>query len=458
MVILVVGILGFFQPKKPFFSMNDFTPYIERDRKNFWIVLFIFFSIFINSFVFFKEPFEFYIGYLIYIFLLPGFIIKYKFNRNLIFIFLTLFLVGIVGILTGNNTSSQFLKVYLGVFFSYLFYYYVVLELDFDIEQLFKWYLKGAYFASIIGIFQFISFLLNFKPGFRLFYLFNKWGIAPGGTFGIRINSVFSEPTHLGAALSAAFFVSVYNLFNSKTFYLSKFQSLVIIIVYLLSFSGLGQLGVFLTLIFILISYGFIRYLFIIIPICIILFNFLFNNVSEFRSRYEGLISMYTTGKFELGKTHGSSFILYNNYHVALENFENNFLFGSGLGSHLIAFDKYSLAKDFKTVGFNLNGADANSMLLRLISETGIFGVLIFLVIIFKCYVKRDVENLSYHWLISNALLILILLNLFRQGHYFLNGFPFFVILYYFNSVSYKNYFIEEQPILVETENQRVES
>jgi hypothetical protein len=34
----------------------------------------------------------------------------------------------------------------------------------------------------------------------------------------------------------------------------------------------------------------------------------------------------------------------------------------------------------------------------------------------------------------------MILLNMFRQGHYFLNGFPFFVILYYYNSVSYKMY------------------
>ncbi|MBL7918405.1 MAG: hypothetical protein JNM96_08400, partial [Bacteroidia bacterium] len=83
-------------------------------------------------------------------------------------------------------------------------------------------------------------------------------------------------------------------------------------------------------------------------------------------------------------------------------------------------------------------------MLLRLISETGIFGVSIFLIIMVKCYVKRDEENESYHWLISNGILIMILLNLFRQGHYFLNGFPFFVLLYIYNKISY-NKFIEEK-------------
>jgi hypothetical protein len=34
----------------------------------------------------------------------------------------------------------------------------------------------------------------------------------------------------------------------------------------------------------------------------------------------------------------------------------------------------------------------------------------------------------------------MILLNLFRQGHYFLNGFPFFVILYCYTGLSYEQY------------------
>jgi hypothetical protein len=84
---------------------------------------------------------------------------------------------------------------------------------------------------------------------------------------------------------------------------------------------------------------------------------------------------------------------------------------------------------------------------LRLMSETGLFGLSVFLIIMIKCYVKRNSNYLSYHWLVSNAILIMILLNLFRQGHYFLNGFPFFVILYYYNAASYKNY-VEEQKLL----------
>lgn len=410
---------------------------IKVDRSNFWIIFFIYISIFINSIVFFQKPFEFYLGYLIYIVLLPVFIKRHGYNKNLIIIFIILFVTGVFNVIVGNNSSALFFKIFTGLLLSYFFYYYVIKEFDFNIEQLFKWYLFGCYIAALIGVIQFISFQVGFQPGYNYKWLLNKWGVVVGGNFGIRVNSVFGEPTYLGAVLSASFFVSVYNLFLKESYYLSKFQSLVIIFAYVLSFSGLGQVGILLSFLFLAVNFGLVRYIFIAIPAGLLLFNVLYTNVGDFRDRYDSLISMFTGGKFELGKTHGSSFILYNNFHVAMENVKGNPLFGTGLGSHPVAFEKYSLAKNFVVFGFNLNSADANSMLLRLISETGIFGVVIFFFIMIKFYVKRD-ENLdTFHWLVSNGILIMILLNLFRQGHYFLNGFPFFVLLYIYNHISY---------------------
>lgn len=415
-----------------------------KDLKYYLIIISIYISIFINSFTFFTYPFEFYLGYLIYLVLLPSFIMRYGFNRELILIFFVLFVTGIINILIGNDAIMLFFKIFLGLFLSYFFYYYVILEFNYNVEQLFKWYLKGAYIVALIGIVQFISFQIGFTPGYNYGWIFNKWGVIIGGNFGIRVNSVFAEPTHLGATLSAAFFFSLYNLFLKQPIYLSRLQSITIIAVYFLSFSGLGQIGIFLALLFLLINFGLIRYIIVLIPVFIMLFNFLYNNVSEFHDRFEGLVGLFSGEKFVLGKTHGSSFILYNNYKVAIENFKTNFLFGGGLGSHPLAFEKYSLAKHFKVEGFDNNSADANSMFLRLLSETGLFGVSIFIFIIYRFYVSRDENHDTSHWLISNGILVMILLNLFRQGHYFLNGFPFFVLLYIYNSISYKNY-LEEQ-------------
>lgn len=424
--------------------MNEITEDVKLDWKNMVIVFFIYISIFINSFVFFKEPFEFYFGYLIYILLLPVFMIRYPYSNGLSLIFVVLLVTGFINIFLGSDTTDQFFKVFTGLALSYFFYYYVILEFDYDIEQLFKWYLKGAYIAALIGLVQFASFVVGFKPGYNYTWIFNKWAFNPGGNFGIRVNSIFAEPTHLGSVLSAAFFVSVYNLLRRDKYYLSTFQSAVIVAVYILSFSGLGQAGIMLSLIFLAVSFGLFRYIWLFIPLSVVTFNIMYNNSKDFKDRLDSLMQLFSTGKFVLGKTHGSSFILYNNYVVAIENFKANFLFGSGIGSHGIAFEKYSLAKDFKVYGFNLNSADANSMLLRLISETGLFGVIIFLFIIFKSYVRRDENNPSNHWLISNSILIMILLNLFRQGHYFLNGFPFFVMLYYFNAIDHKRFLQEK--------------
>ena len=426
--------------------MTENIPYIDRNRKNFWIVLGIYFSIFIYTYILFKSPFECYLGYLLMIMLLPGFILKFGWNRNLIFIFSILLFVGIIQIIAGNNNAQNFLKVFLSLFLTYFFYYYVICELEFDIQQMFKWYLKGCYVAALIGLFQFASFIIGFEPGYSLFHLANKGGqVVTGGLWGIRVNSIFMEPTHLGSVLSAAFFVAVYNLLSRKNVYYNTIQNWIIIICYILSFSGMGQIGVFLTILLLAINFGFARYVIVVIPLLLLSFNYLYNSVSEFRERVDSTYGLFVAGEqFELGKTHGSSFILYNNYIVATKNFEGNFLFGTGLGSHQTAFEKYSVGKGISNWGFDLNSADANSMFLRLMSETGLFGLGIFFIIMVKCYIKRDRNNPSYHWLVSNGILIMILLNLFRQGNYYLYGFPFFLLLYYYNAVAYKEFLAEE--------------
>lgn len=411
-----------------------------KDYKYYLITFFIYLSIFIQSYIFFKEPFEFQFGYLIYILLLPGFFRRHRLSRPLALIFLILLIVGLINILFDNNTIQLFLKVFTGMALSYFFYYYVLVQFEFNIQQLFKWYLQGAYICCLIGLIQFISFLIGFKYGYNFHYInLNKWGLTFGGNFGIRINSIFCEPAHLASIMSAAFFISLYNLTKKESVYINKFKSIVIIITYILSFSSLAQTGILVAILLLFLSYGIIKYLIVVVPLILITFNFIYDNVPEFRQRYDSIISLVEGDKFILGKTHGSSFILYNNYVVATENFKTNFLFGTGIGSHAFAFKIHSLSRDIKQKGFDSNSADANSMFLRLMSETGLFGLIIISYIIITGYVKRDPKRLTYHWLICNAILLMILLNLFRQGHYFLYGFPFFIFLYYFNGVAYKD-------------------
>lgn len=411
-------------------------------RLNKTILFLIYVSVFVNSYVFAQQPVEIYFGYVVFVLLLPFFMLRHKVPGYFLVIFMILLLAGITNIILGHNTFPQFLKVFLGVLFSYLFYYYVVVQFDFNVERLFQFYLLGCYIVAVIGVIQFVSYQVHFEPGYDYSWLLNKWGVLVGGNFGIRVNSIFGEPTHFGACVSAGAFVSIFNLISKKPYYLSRLQSAVILIAYLLTFSGLAYFGLFIAILILLINFGFVRYVLVFAPLLIAAFSYLYANVPEFRERFTSTIDIFETGKFRIGKTHGSSIILYNNYRIAFENFSTNFLVGTGLGSHPIAFEKYSITKKVEQRGFDLNSQDANSMLLRLISETGLFGTILMLGVVFKHFIRRNpyLDVPDHFWIISGAIFTMVAVNFLRQGHYFLNGFPFFIWLYYFNHVNYRKY------------------
>jgi hypothetical protein len=421
-----------------------------------WV--FIYLSIFINSFVFFQTPFEFYFGYLIYIVLLPVFFRRYKLPVELVYIFIILIAVGVLNVELGNNQYKNFIKVGLGVIMSYSFYYFVVQESNINVKKLFEYYLFGSFIICVIGIVQVISFKVGFSPGYNFRWVLNKWGITPGGIFGIRMNSIFAEPSHFAEVISAAMFVAVRDLFVKEKYYFSSKQSLVVIIAYLLTYSSTGYIALFVTMVLFMINFGLVRYILVVIPLLFFVFNFIYDNASGFQIRVDSQIELFQGGEINIGKHHGSSIIQYNNFHVSVENIKEFPFFGTGLGSHEHAFEKHSLTKNIATEGFSWNSKDANSMLFRLMSETGLFGVFLMFFVIFKFYVNRprinnDLEN--PYWLISNAILVMIVIKLVRQGHYFLNGFPFFIMLYYYSWLLNKkrNYELEnsEHELIIET-------
>lgn len=394
-------------------------------------------SIFISSYVFFKVPFEAYFGYAVFLMYFPVFFAKYGIPRAPVLLFMPLFLSGVLYTLIGLNTPQQFYKVFIGFFASVLFYHYVVEQFAFKIKELFQIYMRFSYWVAILGLIQIVSYFVGFRYGYDYTWLFNKWGYIPGG-IGIRLNSIFGEPAYFAATISPAFFVSIYNFTVAETLFVTRKQSIVIAVAYFLTFSSLGILGVFLTAVLLLVNLGFFRYAILFVPLSIFLFNYSYQNVPEFRERYDGTFEIFSTANYKSYEINGSSFVLYNNYHVALENFKRNPLFGTGLGSHPVAFDKYSLTNLEGAVEIDFNKMDANSMFLRLMSETGIYGLFVMIFFIFKCWVWRQRSADKTMWVMSNGIAVMILLYMIRQGHYFLNGFPFFLWMFYYIYVENK--------------------
>jgi len=419
--------------------MPDFTKTKNAMTKQYKVLdALLIISIFAYSIVLIKSPFEVYFSYIPIFLLLPVFILKYGLPNTLIIILTPLLITGIISITQGENETGQLLKIIVGLLASASFYYYVIRHYNYNLRHLFKVYMYFSIAVGVIGLVQLLGYTLRIGPLYNLRWIFNKWAVTSGG-LGIRVNSVFSEPSYYATTLAPAFFISLLNVFSRKTFFISKKWSYFMIFTYFLSFSSLGIIGVFLAGFFILIRFGYLFFAVLFLPLSIFSFTLAYTNIPEFQERFDSTVEVFSGEEFNSYTVHGSSFILFDNYQVARKNFSQNPFFGTGLGSHQFAFEKYSLTNDLLDVGLDGNSQDANSMFLRLMSETGLYGMLFILIFLFKNFLNIRTALNEEVWAMSVGCLLIILLYLFRQGHYFYNGFPFFLWMYYYLKKISKN-------------------
>ena len=399
-------------------------------------------TIFSSSFVFFKYPFEFYFHYLVFIVLIPILFLKVGIPKFLFYGSFAFIIIGLVNVSFLNNSLFNFIKIFLGLFVSIYFFLLHLYLKNFNVELYFKIYCKLCLLVSFIGVAQVISFLINFKYGFDYSWIFNKWGFIKGGIVGIRVNSILAEPSQLGIVLSPALFVSVRNLIRRKTLYFKRWQSLLIVLIVILTTSTIAYFGLLLVILINTKSFK-LRYILVGLIISIFGFFLAYRNVNEFKLRVDAAKGLWLDENFDIVNTNNSSFVLYNNLHIAKQNLLKKPLFGTGLGSHEFAFKKYSLTKKLLNYNFEFNVKDGNSLLIRLCTETGLIGVILMISFCAKnLIVENEIsEKLEIRYVISNAIFILIVLTLLRQGNYMLNGLPLMFLIYYYNNHQNQNQF-----------------
>ena len=338
----------------------------------------------------------------------------------------------------GNSEWFALIKVWGGAFLSFNFYYFVYIYFNKDIIKIFNYYLKFCSFLILICLFQVFSFQIGFEPGFDLRILFglNKWSlVTQGGVFGIKISSFLTEPAQLAIVTIPIVFISLNNLiFNENYFIKNKFLNIILLISYISITSATGYIGILISLIIIAIRNKIYNIFLGLIPSLIILFV-LYNNVSEFKIRVDAALELNKSIENNIRKdiANTSTFTLYDNYVVTYKNFLKNPLIGSGIGSHEFAFNEFSLTKKYFNLNvFANNSKDANSLFLRIVSETGLLGFIFLLFIVSKGVITLNILN-KVEYIVSISLLLIILLSLIRQGNYFLNGLPLIFILFYYN-------------------------
>ena len=375
------------------------------------------------------------ITYLIMVLALLSWLLFLKnvyFNKVFFFLFSIIIISSLYNIYIGKDTLGLLVKQVIGISLNAIIFYLLIEINKYDLKRLFKVYLNIAFLVGAIGLFQELSYLLNFKFGYDFHYIIPNWKISISQTGFLRINSILSEPSSFCYSMLPAFFVSLISFSKNSFRFLTKWKSLIIILSFFLTFSTVGYIGIVISIFLLMYNYRKIRYIFRSIIFMFVFVFFLWNNIGDFQVRIGDSIDMLT-GKANLTTVNLSTFALFSNSLVAYNSFKDNPIFGSGLGSHKLSYYKYIKdIVDVNKISTFLNVDDANSLFLRLLSETGLFGIIIFFYFLFKFHLSKKRDESNYLWIINNAILAMFLIRLIRCGHYFINGFFFFFWLYYF--------------------------
>ena len=200
----------------------------------------------------------------------------------------------------------------------------------------------------------------------------------------------------------------------------------------MLTFSALAYIAILVSLVLILINIqkpAQLMFLVLIPVFSCLAYGFVPGIRLRVNDTFETLI-----GKKEAKFSNLSTYSLTSNGYVSMKCFQKSPLFGFGLGSHPISYERIihpGMAGGwYKGDAYGLNKKSAGSMFFRLMSETGLFGLMVVLYFVFGLRIK-NINNINMY-VLSNSIFTMFILQLIRQGHYFYNGLFFFVWMYYF--------------------------
>lgn len=396
-----------------------------------------------GAFSYLYASFDFCIGYIFIIVFLCAYILRYRnisVNPTFLALLLILAVSSFVNVCFGNDTFFYMSKQIIGISVTGIAYYLLFKINNFEFDKLFKIYLRVALVVAVIGIFQEFNWLIGFERGYDYSSLIPKWTFARTASGVLRVNSIFMEPSHFAITMSPAFFVALSNIFKSNSLRLkSKLSSAIIMISYVLTFSAIACVGIFISLWLILFTFKKFKHMLLVLGLMMVFIYASYWYVPGIQKRADSVVQLIDGSK-KATDVHLSVHTVVSHAFVACKTFAMSPMFGHGLGSHPISYDRFirsgiscGLWKEGIT---ETNKADASSLLVRLVSETGLVGVIAVLFFIWKFRVKKSGNRELY--IVNNAVFVLFILQLLKQGHYFYNGLFFFVWLYYVSGKVYR--------------------
>lgn len=255
-----------------------------------------------------------------------------------------------------------------------------------------------------------------------------------------RFHSWFAEPSHYIYATLPAVSYWILKLKQDRRLPL---PAALVLFSYVLADSSTGYLGIAITILLMAGSRS-VKGVIIAVALIAVAAYGTYSLSANFRQRIDDTLKTEIQSEATSSATeqlqadnpsfgaNATTFALISNGYVAWKAFLASPFIGNGLGTHAVSYEKY--APDIvspKFFMYGLNQDDANSLFLRLASETGLAGLCI--VTYLLVYFGRVKGKL--HVLIRNAIVPYFALRLVRFGAYFSLENFFFIMIYGFNYI-----------------------
>lgn len=347
---------------------------------------------------------------------------KITIDKPILLLLAFLLIQGSVCLILQTDTVELFVKQFMGISIELIFWS-TIISID-NYQDILILYKQATIFASIIALLQFFFLKIGLVSLSNLSFIIKSQASTTGG----RSASVFLEPASFALFDYPMIFIILYSWLgkNRKLIVLKTWEKIVIFLGFFVSFSTVGYIGIFVSLLIILLNYKLnFKQIFSLI-IIILLFRIMYTNIKFFQDRVNDSLNLIL-GNTVLTDANLSTQTWFINEKIAISSFKNTFGIGGGLGSHFLSYSKYIGDVGILPQMFLINQYDANSLALRIISELGIGGIIFML-----CFLVRFKSrgNNKYE-IIGLMCLAYIILRLIRTGHYFNMGFGLFLVLYY---------------------------
>ena len=394
-------------------------------------------SVFITGPSFIDVPFSVfwylpvYVGFLIYATIVYG-----KINTKLLGAIAVLIAYSL---LTMKTDPGLIIKQLVNIVLTILVFYNFILHEDFNLAEILRKYIQFGKFILIVGFVQVALFLVGLRDIYlTLFPFLRHTNISE------RFQSLSDEPSFIALTFIPIVFVALHNLFYNTRYIMGREWSILFVLGYLLTLSSAGFIALIIIALIlylkkITLTKGIFAAAFCLIVLMIAAFSY--HRIEYIRLRVDDTLfamrnDFSSPAVYE--SVNLSTYAFLSNAYVTRKALNRYPLTGRGLGAHEKNYDHY-LPEEMRDYS-QLNRKDANSMALRLLSETGILGTLMFLILLAALKARRRVGDdgtSELLWLLNTAIFVMMIVVLLRHGNYTSSGKMLFLLLYFY---SYKFY------------------